>query len=311
MDFVLLSVIAFFLAATIAFLSLETLVLERHSLYRNLRRVRGLEINSSDIRQKELASPFMQRVAWPTMKSLGRLGKRFSPSSVPERLARELGYAGNPPGWDVERLLAFKVLGGVSLSVMAIAIWFARQVSIPKGLLLLGVFGFLGYYLPDTILRGRWRQRQEQIRRALPDSLDLLSITVEAGLGFDSAMARIAQEIGGPLAQELHRVRQEMQLGLPRTEALRQLGERTTVEELKSFILSMVQADVFGVSIANVLHVQAREMRIKRRQRAEERAQKIPVKIVFPVLFCIFPSLFIVLLGPAGITIYKALFGAY
>lgn len=311
MDFILLSVISFFLAATIAFLSLENLVLERHSLYRSLRGVRGMEIGSADIRKKQLASPFMQRVALPTMKTFGRIGRRLSPTSVPERIAKELAYAGNPPAWDVERVLAYKILLGAALSAFSIAIWISRESSIPRGLLMLGIFGFLGYYLPDTILRGHWRKRQEQMRRALPDSLDLLSITVEAGLGFDAAMARLAQEIGGPLAQELHRVRQEMQLGLSRADALRKLAERTTVDELKTFVLSMVQADVFGVSIANVLHVQAREMRIKRRQRAEERAQKIPVKIVFPVIFCIFPSLFIVLLGPAALTIYRALFSAY
>jgi tight adherence protein C len=143
------------------------------------------------------------------------------------------------------------------------------------------------------------------MQRALPDALDLLSITVEAGLGFDAAVARVARQSGGPLGEELHRVLQEMQIGKSRSDALRDLADRTSIPELKSFVLAMVQADIFGISIAKVLQVQAKEMRLKRRQRAEEQAQKVPVKIVFPLILCIFPSLFIVLLGPAVITIYE------
>jgi tight adherence protein C len=170
-------------------------------------------------------------------------------------------------------------------------------------LILLGIF--VGYYLPEWILRSKSGKRQALMRRALPDALDLLSITVEAGLGFDAAMARVARQAGGPLGEEMHRVLQEMQIGKSRSEALRDFGERSSVPELKSFVLAMVQADIFGVSIAKVLHVQANEMRIKRRQRAEEEAQRVPVKIIFPLILCIFPSLFVVLLGPAAITIYN------
>jgi tight adherence protein C len=134
-----------------------------------------------------------------------------------------------------------------------------------------------------------------------------MSITVEAGLGFDAAMERVAREMEGPLGEELIRVVQEMRLGKSRADALRDLGSRSSVDELKSFVLAMVQADIFGISIARVLHVQAAELRIKRRQRAEEQAQKLPVKIIFPLILCIFPALFIVLLGPAAIQIYESL----
>jgi tight adherence protein C len=166
--------------------------------------------------------------------------------------------------------------------------------------------GFIGYYLPEWVLRSKSGKRQHKMRRALPDALDLLSITVEAGLGFDAALSRVARQEGGPLGEELHRVLQEMQLGKSRADALRDLGDRTSIPEFKSFILAMIQADVFGISIAKVLHVQANEMRVKRRQRAEETAQKVPVKIVFPLITCIFPALFVVLLGPAAISIYNA-----
>jgi len=170
-----------------------------------------------------------------------------------------------------------------------------------------GLLGIFGYLLPDIILRSRAEERQVAMRRALPDTLDLLSISVEAGLGFDAAMARVAREVHGPLGQELNRVLQEMQLGTARAEAFRELAERSGTPELKSFVLAMVQADVFGIPVAKVLQVQAREMRIKRRQAAEERAQKLPVKILFPLLFCIFPVIFVVLLGPAAIRIYQSL----
>jgi tight adherence protein C len=137
--------------------------------------------------------------------------------------------------------------------------------------------------------------------------LDLLTISVEAGLAFDAAVSQVARNSEGPLADEFFRVLQEMQIGMGRTDAMRALGERTDVEELQGFVTAMVQADAFGIPIANVLRVQAKEMRIKRSQRAEEKAQKVPVKILFPLIFCILPCLFIVVLGPAAINIYEAL----
>jgi tight adherence protein C len=176
-----------------------------------------------------------------------------------------------------------------------------------RGLIGVIVGGMLGYYIPEWVLRSRSGDRQKQIQRSLPDALDLMSITVEAGLAFDAALERTAREMGGPLGDEFYRVHQEMRLGKSRAEALRDLGERSPLSELRSFVLAMVQADIFGIPIARVLHVQSRELRIKRRQRAEEQAQKLPVKIIFPLILCIFPSLFIVLLGPAAINIYESL----
>jgi tight adherence protein C len=225
---------------------------------------------------------------------------------VVDRLSKEVVYAGSPPGWDAERILATKVLTTIGFVVGGYFFGAAIGFHAVRIIIVMALGGFVGYYLPEWLLRSKSGKRQNAMRRALPDALDLLSITVEAGLGFDAAVARVARQEGGPLGEEFHRVLQEMQLGKSRADALRDFGDRTSIPELKSFVLAMIQADVFGISIAKVLHVQANEMRVKRRQRAEETAQKVPVKIVFPLLTCIFPALFVVLLGPAAISIYNA-----
>jgi tight adherence protein C len=299
-------VVLAFAAMLVALIAIQDFALERRQVFKALRSVRAIELTPTDVRKRELATPFMQRVIIPSMRGVGGVGRKFTPQSVTERLAKELVYAGSPVGWDAERILAMKVLGvallGGGFLVLARLLLHA---SLFRSLIVMGLGVFVGWYLPEWILRSKSGTRQKTIQRALPDALDLLSITVEAGLGFDAAVARVARQAGGPLGEELHRVLQEMQIGKTRADALRDLGERTNIPELKAFVLAMIQADIFGISIAKVLQVQAREMRIKRRQRAEEQAQKVPVKIVFPLILCIFPSLFIVLLGPAVITIYN------
>jgi len=165
----------------------------------------------------------------------------------------------------------------------------------------------LGYFAPDLALYQIAYNRNERIRRDLPDSMDLLTISVEAGLPFDAALSQVARNTRGPLADELFRVLQEMQIGLARIDALRAVAERTNVPELRGFVTAMVQADTFGIPVASVLRVQARDLRVKRSQRAEEIAQKVPVKILFPLVFCILPALFIVVMGPAAISAYHNL----
>jgi tight adherence protein C len=145
------------------------------------------------------------------------------------------------------------------------------------------------------------------MRKDLPDALDMLTITVEAGLGFDAALSQVARNTEGPLAAEFFRVLQEMQIGMGRMDALRALSDRADLPELRGFITSMIQADAFGIPIANVLRVQAKEMRIKRSQRAEEQAMKVPVKILFPLIFCILPTLFVVVIGPGAVNIFHSL----
>jgi tight adherence protein C len=299
-------IFAAFGALLVLLVGFTDFVLERQEVFRSLRRVRAIEVTPTDLRHRELAIPFTRRVLLPMLRRFGKLGQRLTPASVVDRLNKELTYAGTPAGWDAERILAIKLLtigGGVFMGFFYSHLLDFKGI---RGLIIIFLSGFVGYYLPEWILRSRSGKRQDEIQRALPDALDLLSITVEAGLGFDAAMSRVARQAGGPLGEEMFRVLQEMQIGKTRADALRDLGDRTTVTELKSFVLAMIQADIFGISIAKVLHVQANEMRLKRRQRAEEKAQKVPVKILFPLLFCIFPALFVILLGPSMIRIYEA-----
>lgn len=297
----------FFGALALAFGTIAELAVEKRAIFKSLRTVRTLELSPLEMRQRELSLPFARRVALPALRRLAGFTKRFTPASVANRLDKELVYAGSPAGWDAERFFAVKIAASAGFPILAFVGGRAAGLANARALILASFLGVLGYYIPEWTLRRASGKRQSQIRRALPDALDLLSITVEAGLAFDAAVARVARRAGGPMGEEFHRVLQEMQIGKARAEALRDLGERTTVDELKSFVLSMIQADVFGISIARVLQQQAHEMRVKRRQRAEERAQKLQVKIIMPLILCIFPSLFVVLLGPAALTIYDSL----
>lgn len=298
-------VVASFGAVALIATVVQMYVLERRQVYKSLRQVEEYEITGTDLRSKALSVPVTQRLLVPGMRRLGNALRRFTPGGLVERLREELLFGGSPEGWDAERLLASKLISAVAVGGMSAVVLPLMGMPSLRAFILSAVFAAAGYYVPEWILRSRSGQRQDSIRRALPDALDLLCITVEAGLGFDAAVARVAKEAGGPLGEEFHRVVKEMQLGKSRVEALRGLSDRSSLSELKGFVLAMIQADIFGISIGKVLQVQASEMRIKRRQMAEERAQKLPVKLVFPLIFCIFPSLFIVLLGPAAIRIYE------
>jgi tight adherence protein C len=271
---------------------------------RSLAAVEAINAAPASMR-RDLDKPFNERVTNPFIDWLTRLGRRFTPADQTARMRRKLDLAGNPPGWDTDRILAFKVLG--------LFVGGAVGLVLP---LLLGnvlwaiVFGVglavLGFYLPNLVLYQTAYNRSEQIRRELPDALDLLVISVESGLGFDAALSQVARNTTGPLADEFFRVLQEMQLGTGRPDAMRALVDRTDVADLRGFVTSMIQADTFGIPVAQVLRVQAREMRVRRTQRIEEAAQKVPVKILFPLIFCILPALFIVILGPAVITIIES-----
>ena len=161
----------------------------------------------------------------------------------------------------------------------------------------------VGFFAPNLYLYQRIHERSEQLQRDLPDAIDLLTISVESGLGFDAAVQQVARNTEGPLAEEFSRVLREMQIGQGRADALRALGERTNVPDVRTFVGAMVQADSFGIPVAQVLRVQSAEMRVKRRQRAEEKAQQVPVKITIPLIFCILPTLFIAVMGPAVLSI--------
>ncbi len=301
----LIGLAAIFLAIVILLTTIGTMTSERQAVNRSLAAVRAMD-NAPDSMKAELDQPFGDRVLTPTMSRLTNLGRRFTASDQTDRIKRKLDLAGNPPSWDVDRVIAFKVLGLFAGLVLGLFLGFLFGGFLPS---LAGAIGFslLGFYTPNLVLYQAAYNRSDQVRKDLPDALDLLTISVEAGLAFDAAVSQVARNSQGPLADEFFRVLQEMQIGMGRTEAMRALGERTDVEELQGFVTAMVQADAFGIPIANVLRIQAREMRIKRSQRAEEAAQKVPVKILFPLIFCILPCLFIVVLGPAAINIYDAI----
>jgi len=265
--------------------------------------------DSVDLRQQELEGSAFDRILLPSAKRLGNRVIRLTPFDLKSRLAEQIVLAGNPAGWDAERVVALKILGGIVGAVGGAFLVAFVPVPLALKTVLTIVLAMIGYVLPSAQLRAMAGGRQKLIQRQLPDVMDLLTISVEAGLGFDAAMAQVTQNVPGPLSEEMARLLQEVQIGVSRTEAFRNLGERTNVAELQSFVLSMIQADLFGVSIANVLRAQSRELRQKRRQRAEEIAQKIPVKLLFPMIFLVLPALFIVVLGPGAIKVYQQFLG--
>jgi len=249
--------------------------------------------------KKELDPSFNDRVLTPVLSRFVGLGRRLTPNDYAERIQSKLDVAGNPPGMTVDRIVSLKVVGigvgvGVGVLLAVLLDW-----SAVRWILAAAGGGVLGYYAPNLYLYQKGHDRTEKMQRALPDALDLLSISVEAGLGFDAALSQVARNTEGPLAQELARVLQEMQIGLGRSAALRALGERSTLPDLRSFTSAMVQADSFGIPVGQVLRVQSAEIRLKRRQRAEEQAQKVPVKIMIPLVLFILPCLFIAVIGPA------------
>jgi len=298
--------VAIFVALAVAIVAILSGVAERQQVGRSLAAIRAFEAAPGGLR-REAEPPFNERVLAPAMARLARLGRRFTASGLDDRVRRRLDLAGNPPRWDAERVVALKMVGVISGLAGGLLVSIVLGGNLLTIVGLAAVLAAVGYFLPDVVLIQMGQKRQERIQRELPDALDLLSITVEAGLAFNAALAQVARNTQGPLADEFFRVLQEMQLGKGRSEAIRALGERTTVAELRGFASAMVQADAFGVPIVNVLRVQAKEQRVKRSQRAEEKAQKVPVKILFPLIFCIMPTLFIVIIGPGAINIYRSL----
>jgi tight adherence protein C len=230
---------------------------------------------------------------------------RLSPEGVASRLQDKLNVAGNPEGWTPDRILAVKGLGLVALGSFGALVGLHNLALLVLGA---GVGAVAGFFLPDVLLYNAGLKRQERIPAALPDALDLLTICVEAGLGFDAAISQVARHTEGPLAAEFARVLQEMQIGKSRSEALRAMAERTTVPELRAFVSALVQSTELGIPVAHVLREQGKEMRLRRRQRAEEQAQKVPVKITFPLILCLFPALLIIVLAPGLIQIGHTLF---
>ena len=237
----------------------------------------------------------------PLFERFAGFAKKLTPSGYAGRLQRRLDLAGNPRDWAADRVLALKGIGLVICAILGF-LFGTRQGGV--AILIFAVIGgAVGFFIPDIWITNLGQRRQHEVQNKLPDAIDMMTVCVEAGLGFDSALARVALNLDGPVALEFARVLQEMQFGKSRADALRAMVDRTDVSELRTFVSSLIQSAELGISIGDVLRAQAGEMRIKRRQRAEERAQKLPVKILMPLVFCILPTVFIVVLGPAIINI--------
>jgi tight adherence protein C len=261
-----------------------------------------------DNRSVMMGLSFKKRVMRPGVDRLAGLIYRFGPKGLREKTKQRLILAGISERIDPEVFFAISAVA--PLMVGGAMAYFASQLE--GGIFWpLWVFVPASATLPKMWLTSRVESRQQRIRLALSDTLDMLTIAVEAGLGFDSALSRVAGTVPGPLSDELFRMLQELRIGIPRNQAFKNLSERTGVRELDEFITAMNQADSFGVSIGKVLRVQADRLRKRRSQKAEERAAKTPVKLVFPLVLCIFPALFTVLVGPAAIRIMENLFSRY
>lgn len=265
---------------------------------------------SVNLREQRLQEGFSSRIVMPVLAAASRVSRRITPIDARERLTKKLQLAGSPQGWDAERVLSFKVIGAVGGFLLGVFVAGMVHPAPFIAIVVLALLSFVGFVAPDSILNRKVEERQNEILKTLSDTLDLLTISVEAGLSLNAAIAQVVQNVPGVLSAEFARMLQEIQLGVPRSEAFRHLAERTDVEELNAFALAMIQADVFGVSIAGVLRTQAQQLRIKRRQRAEGRAQQTPVKIVFPLVLCVMPALFVVIVGPGAIRIVQNLFKA-
>lgn len=244
-------------------------------------------------------SSFNERMLDPVLRRIASIGWRLTPAERLRILDQKLDAAGYPAGWDLNRLVLCKVL--CMLFGLAIALFVTLTMSIGFGIILIVILGGLGLYMPDIVLSKFSEKRTQEMRRTLADTVDLLNLTLAAGIGFDASLKLVSQNTTGALAQEFGRVVQEITIGKSRAEALRALAERTNDEDVRRFCMTCVQADRRGTPIGEILRLQSNELRIKRRQLAEEQAQKVPVKILFPTMCCVLPVLLVVVIGPAAI----------
>jgi tight adherence protein C len=257
----------------------------------------------------ELSQAFYERIILPFFNRIGRLASRFTPQATLESARRKLEMAGNPMQMDPAFFLAMRSVLAVLFGGVLVFVYATTKRNWAQGLAVSAVFMAIGFYFPDLWLSSRITRRQKGIFRAMPDALDLLTICVEAGLGFDAAMAKVHEKWDNDLALELGRVIQEIRLGKLRRDALRDMSERLGVAELTSFVAAVIQSEQLGVSMAKVLRIQSDQMRVRRRQMAEEEAHRLPVKMVFPIGLLIFPSLLIILLGPAAMLMLRSPLG--
>lgn len=262
-----------------------------------------------DLEKIELSQPFTERVIYPIARKLGEIAIRFTPQNALQSISKKLELAGSPARLDPTIFLASQFIAMAVFAGLVILIFTVGPTKWSAGRIVLAalLFGLLGFYFPQLWLSSKISRRQANIRRAMPDALDLLTICVEAGLGFDAAMAKVSEKWQTELSLAFARVIQEIQLGKMRREALRDMADRIGIPEMTSFVAAVIQSESLGVSLAKVLRIQSDQMRIRRRQRAEEEAHKAPIKMLIPMGLLIFPSLMIVLLTPAGLRMWNTI----
>lgn len=269
---------------------------------------RGETVSLEDI---ELQQPFIQRVIVPMIEKVGEVSSRFTPQKLLQETTLKLELAGNPGRIDAATFLATRFFGagifGGGLLLIALA---SQTWPVGRIILVVGLFTVIGFFFPQLWLQSRINSRQAEVRKALPDALDLLTICVEAGLGFDAAMSKVAEKWENELSLMFGRCIREVQLGKTQREALRDMADRLGLPELTSFVAAVIQSQILGVSLAKVLRIQSDQLRVKRRQFAEELAHKAPVKMIIPMALLTFPSIMIILMAPAAFQIAGA-FGPF
>ena len=298
-----------------------TVILLGLGIYRNSsqyvveQRLEQIRVAEDQTVEEELNKPFVQRLLLPIGASFAGIFRRYTPAEVTDRTHRKLVMAGLFPRITASQLLGLCWLSAVGCFLMMVLLLITLaqgsgatvRYDDPLNILFLGLGAGGGYVLPQFMLARKVDDRKVTILLSLPYAIDILSISVEAGMGFDAGVGYTMRKIKGPLAEEFAKTLNEIRLGKPRLEALEDLGNRTGVDELKTFVTAVVHASRLGGSITNTLRIQADSMRVRRRQRAQEQAMKAPVKMVFPLVLFIFPALFVVILGPAALSIYRQL----
>ena len=262
----------------------------------------------TSLEEIELSQPFAERVIFPLIRRLGEFSARFTPQKAIQDTARKMELAGNPWPIDAATFLAIRFILAVVLGGFLVAVVLISPPSNPNdNFMYIGGATFAGFFLPHLMLTSRITRRQKEIRKAMPDALDLLTICVEAGLGFDAAMSKVSDKWDNELSQAFARTIREIQLGKVRRDALKDMSDRLGIPEMVSFVAAIIQSEQLGVSMAKVLRIQADQMRIKRRQRAEEEAHKAPIKMIIPMALLIFPTIMIIILTPAALQIANSL----
>ena len=262
----------------------------------------------TSLEEIELSQPFSERVIIPIVRRIGEFSARFTPQKAIQDTARKLELAGNPWPIDAATFLAIRFILAVVLGGLLVAVVLISPPSNPSdNFMYIGGAAFAGFYLPHLMLTSKITRRQKEIRKAMPDALDLLTICVEAGLGFDAAMSKVSEKWENELSLAFARAIREVQLGKVRREALKDMADRLGIPEMTSFVAAIIQSEQLGVSLAKVLRIQSDQMRVKRRQRAEEEAHKAPIKMIIPLALLVFPSIMIIILTPAAIQIMESL----